>query len=58
VSTVDVRIEGDRATSRSVFQFFVDTDDSPRLQVIGNYADEFRREQSGWKLANRKILSG
>jgi uncharacterized protein (TIGR02246 family) len=58
VSTIDVQLEGERATARSVFQFYVDTHESPRLAIIGHYFDEFRREGSEWKLALRRIVSG
>jgi uncharacterized protein (TIGR02246 family) len=57
VSTIDVKLEADRATVRSAFQFYVDTHESPRLAIIGHYFDEFRREGSGWKLAVRRIVS-
>ena len=58
VSTIDVELQGDRATARSVFQFYVDTHESPRLAIIGHYFDAFRLEASGWKLAERRIVTG
>jgi len=58
VSTVAVRVHEDHAVADSVWQFFVDTASSPRLQLMGTYHDEFRRVGHEWKLAHRQITIG
>ena len=59
ISTAAVIVTGDTATSRSYFQFFVETDTAtPRLQVIGQYDDEFVRGEDGWRLAVRSVTLG
>ena len=58
VSTIAVRVQEDHAVADSVWQFFVDTASSPRLQLMGTYHDEFRRVGHEWKLAHRQITIG
>ena len=48
-----VTLEGDRATVRSYFAFYTKVDGATRLSVIGEYADEARRDSTGWKLTRR-----
>jgi ketosteroid isomerase-like protein len=48
-----VTLDGDRATVRSYFAFYTKVDGATQLTVIGEYADEARRDSSGWKLARR-----
>jgi len=58
VSTVAVRVDQDHAVADSVWQFYVDTSATPRLQLMGTYHDECRRVGHEWKLAHRRITIG
>lgn len=58
VSTTAVTVDGDLAIADSVWQFYVDTDTAPRLQVMGTYRDECRKVGAEWKLAHRRITIG
>jgi 3-phenylpropionate/cinnamic acid dioxygenase small subunit len=59
ISTVAVTVTGDAASSRSYFQFFVETNTAtPRLQVVGQYDDEFVRGEDGWRLDVRSVSLG
>ena len=58
VSTTTVRVHEDHAVADSVWQFYVDTDKAPRLQLIGTYHDELVRVGHEWKLAHRQISIG
>jgi len=55
ITTTAVSLQGERATSRSVFHFYASTDAKPSLEIMGVYDDEFLRSESGWKLARRTI---
>ncbi len=56
VTTAAVRLGGDVASGRSVFQFYRQTHAQPVLATMGVYEDAFRRTRDGWKLAHRRIL--
>jgi hypothetical protein len=58
VSTMAVTLDGDMGVADSVWQFYVDTDAAPRLQLMGTYHDECRRVGTEWKLAHRRITIG
>ena len=58
VSTTAIIVDGDRAVADSVWQFYVDTNIAPRLQLIGTYHDELVRVGDEWKLARRQIAFG
>ncbi len=58
VSSIDVVMDGDRATARSYFQFVTNTKTAPTLALVGAYADGFIRTASGWKLQRRDITIG
>src|SRR5205823_5514232 len=58
VSTFAVRVHEDYAVADSVWQFYVDTASTPRLQLMGTYHDECRRIGHEWKLAHRQITIG
>ena len=58
VSTIAVRVHEDHAIADSVWQFYVDTNASPRLQLMGTYHDECLRVGHEWKLAYRQITIG
>jgi len=55
LTTTAVRVEGDRASARSNFLFYVECDKTPIARVVGVYQDELRKTPSGWKLARRTI---
>ena len=58
VSTMAVRVHNDHAIADSVWQFYVDTNTAPRLQLMGTYHDELVRMNGEWKLAHRRITIG
>ena len=58
VSTMAVRVHDDQAVADSVWQFYVDTNTAPRLQLMGTYRDELVRMNGEWKLAHRRITIG
>ena len=58
VSTMAVRVHNDHAVADSVWQFYVDTNTAPRLQLMGTYHDELVRMNGEWKLAHRRITIG
>ncbi len=41
-----------------MWQFYADTNTSPRLQLMGTYHDELKRVGDEWKLAHRQITIG
>jgi uncharacterized protein (TIGR02246 family) len=59
VSTVAVTHTGpDEAVADSYWVYYVDTDEAPRVQLLGHYHDAFRRTSDGWLLARREITFG
>jgi hypothetical protein len=46
-------LDGDRARVRSYFAFYTKAAGVTQLTVIGEYADEARRDPTGWKLTRR-----
>lgn len=59
VSTIAVTIDGDRATARSYWQFYVNTATAPELRLMGQYDDELiRADGGGWLLDHRGITFG
>jgi uncharacterized protein (TIGR02246 family) len=58
VSTTAVTVHEQHAVADSVWQFYVDTASSPRLQLMGTYHDELVRIGNEWKLARRTINIG
>ena len=56
ITTSVIRLNGDTASSRSVFHFCTNTDAEPTMAIMGVYEDEFRRTPAGWKLAHRLIV--
>ena len=55
VTTTAVRLDGERASARSIFHYYTDTDAVPVLRIIGVYEDRFRRSPQGWRLSSREI---
>ncbi len=59
VTSVAVELTGpDDAEADSYWLYWVDTHESPRVQLMGHYHDAFRRTADGWKLARREISYG
>jgi uncharacterized protein (TIGR02246 family) len=58
VSTMAVTVDGDLAVADSVWQFYVDTNTAPKLQLMGTYHDECLRVGTEWRLARRQITIG
>jgi uncharacterized protein (TIGR02246 family) len=59
VSTVAVEFTGpDEAVVDSYWVYWVDTHESPRVQLLGHYHDTVRRTPEGWLLARREITFG
>ena len=58
VSTLAVTIHENDAVADSMWQFYADTNTSPRLQLMGTYHDELKRVGDEWKLAHRQITIG
>jgi uncharacterized protein (TIGR02246 family) len=58
VSTTAVTVHEQHAVADSVWQFYVDTASSPRLQLMGTYHDELARIGNEWKLARRQVSIG
>ncbi|MCE2391496.1 MAG: nuclear transport factor 2 family protein [Proteobacteria bacterium] len=57
VSTTEVRLDGDQASSQSVFRYYTGSNAKPELLLMGVYQDEFRRTPEGWRLARRRIAN-
>ena len=55
LTTSAIQLDGENATSRSVFHYYTNTDATPVLLIIGVYQDSFRRTAQGWKLSGRVI---
>lgn len=55
VSTIVVTPNGDHATARSYFRYYIATDRTPKLERMGSYDDEFVRTTDGWRLSRRVI---
>jgi 3-phenylpropionate/cinnamic acid dioxygenase small subunit len=59
VSTITVRRVGaDRATSRTYWRYYTETDTTPRLATMGHYDDELVRTADGWRLTQRRTTRG
>jgi uncharacterized protein (TIGR02246 family) len=53
-----IRIEGDRAWSRTKWLYLTPADDqSPKLTYLGHYDDEFVRENGRWRFLRRQTFS-
>jgi 3-phenylpropionate/cinnamic acid dioxygenase small subunit len=59
ITTTAVDVRGDdEATAASHFLYVTATVTEPQITNVGRYADEFRRTDTGWKLARRTIRFG
>ena len=55
VTTVEVRLDGERARARSTWLYLTNTATAPSIALTGGYDDEFTRTAEGWRLAVRNI---
>jgi hypothetical protein len=59
ISTMVVEFAGpDEAVADSYFTFVVETNETPRVQLVGHYHDTLRRTPEGWLMARREITLG
>jgi len=58
ITTSTVEVSGNSATGRAVFHYYTDTHATPTLAMMGVYEDRFSRTDSGWCMAQRKVISG
>ena len=58
VSSIAIEVDGDRAISRAYFRYYRGTGGVPTLAAMGVYADEFVRDDDGWRLHHRTISRG
>jgi 3-phenylpropionate/cinnamic acid dioxygenase small subunit len=58
VSTIDVQVDGDTATSRAYWRYYGQTNARPLLMTMGQYDDTIRRTSTGWRLQHRIITRG
>jgi uncharacterized protein (TIGR02246 family) len=56
LTTIAVSVDGDSATSRSVWLLLRVTDDGPQVVRIGEYHDALRRDDGRWRLAHRRLV--
>jgi 3-phenylpropionate/cinnamic acid dioxygenase small subunit len=56
MSNFDIRVQGDRATARSVFVFYQMEGNKPIASVAGRYEDVLVRVGSAWKFLQRTAL--
>ena len=54
-TTVEVHLDGDRATARSTWLYVTGTAGAPVVASTGTYDDEFTRTDHGWRIAVRHI---
>jgi ketosteroid isomerase-like protein len=55
VTTSWIEVDGDTASGRSVFHFYIGLDGEPKLAAMGVYRDTFRREGGEWRLSERSM---
>jgi 3-phenylpropionate/cinnamic acid dioxygenase small subunit len=59
VSSMRVVADGpDRASGRTYWRYYGQTDATPQLLTMGHYDDEFARSAQGWRIAKRTIVRG
>ena len=58
ISTISLRVDGDKATGHIYYQFLNRVDGQLVIQTIGQYHDKYQRTADGWQLAHRLILLG
>lgn len=59
ITTIRVHADGsDLVQSDSYFVYYVNTNTTPTVQLMGHYHDTWQRSPQGWKLAKRAITFG
>ncbi len=59
ISTTIVEFNGaDEAVAQSYFTYVAETNEAPRIQLVGYYHDTLRRTPEGWLMARREITFG
>lgn len=53
VTTSWLDIDGEQATARTVFHFYMGLDSEPKLVAMGVYQDVFKRDEQQWRLSER-----
>jgi len=56
MSNFDIRVQGDRATARSMFIFYKMEGSKPEAAVAGRYEDTLIRENGVWRFLQRTAL--
>ena len=51
-------VDDDTAVAESYWLFFVETNETPRLTLMGHYRDTLRRTDAGWRMARREVAFG
>lgn len=57
-STAVVFPDDDTAVADSYWLYFVETNEVPRLTLMGHYRDTVRRTDEGWRMARREVSFG
>ncbi len=56
ITNLVVRVgDDDSAEADSYYVWIIEADVAPRVAAIGRYQDQFRRTDTGWKLAHRRF---
>lgn len=50
--------DDDTAVADSYWLYFVETNEVPRLTLMGHYRDTLRRTAEGWRMARREVSFG
>lgn len=50
--------DDDTAVADSYWLYFVETNEVPRLTLMGHYRDTLRRTDEGWRMARREVSFG
>jgi 3-phenylpropionate/cinnamic acid dioxygenase small subunit len=58
VSTIDIQVEVDTATSNAYFMYIAETDVAPQIGSIGHYRDTWARTVTGWRIKERVVVMG
>jgi len=57
ISTMDVIVKGETASSRSIVQFYTHTNETPILMAIATYEDVFEKLDGRWQVKRRRIFA-
>ena len=51
-------VSADEAVADSYWMYFVETDQVPRMTLMGTYRDTMRRTSDGWRVSRREVSFG